>query len=310
MIGRNSFKFLIISMMILTLASISNAQRRGKAAAAKPKPVIFAIINNGERIEPIGEIDKGELVATAGGDADEKTLNAFSQKYYKPKTTYNLIFGAAKNGTVTVVNSNPKSDCGKNAATVKSISGKAKLSGLVMALATNETPLRAAASGVRRLPTPTERAEIESLVRAEFIKQGATERAAGNLKYHNLTALDVNNDGTAELVGTFWLAPTDKERNLLFFIAEKNKSGKYGFGYSKYEKVTPDQVMSNELKDLDENAMVSELLLDALEYNGDTTAEIFTVVKAFEGYNYNAYSRDADGKWTKVYEGYNYHCAY
>ncbi len=54
---------------------------------------------------------------------------------------------------------------------------------------------------------------------------------------------------------------------------------------------------------------VNELLLDAMEYNGDTTAEIFTVVKAFEGYNYNVYSRK-NGKWTKIFEGYNYHCAY
>lgn len=300
-----------MTTMFLSFVSGNFAQRRGKpAAAAKPKPIVFAIINDGERIEPIGEIDKGELVATAGGDADAKTLTAFSQKYYKPKTVYNLIFGAAKNGTVTVLNSNSKSDCGKNAATVKSSSAKAKLNGLVMALATNQTPDKTAASGVRRLPTPTERAEIETLVRAEFVKQKVTERAAGNLKYHNLTALDVNNDGTAELVGTFWVAPSEKERHLLFFIAEKNKSGKYVFGYSSYEKVTPEQVMSGELKDLDEGAMVSELLLDALEYNGGGSAEIFTVVKAFEGYNYNVYSRDTDGKWTKVYEGYNYHCAY
>jgi GH24 family phage-related lysozyme (muramidase) len=46
-----------------------------------------------------------------------------------------------------------------------------------------------------------------------------------------------------------------------------------------------------------------------MDYNGDTTDEIFTVVKAFEGYNYNVYSRQ-DGKWTRIFEGYNYHCAY
>jgi hypothetical protein len=65
--------------------------------------------------------------------------------------------------------------------------------------------------------------------------------------------------------------------------------------------------MSGDLKDLDK--LGGELLLDALEYNGDSTAEIFTINKAFEGNNFQVYSRQ-NGKWIKVFEGYNYHCAY
>jgi hypothetical protein len=143
-------------------------------------------------------------------------------------------------------------------------------------------------------------------VRAEFSKQGVSASTLKNLKYYNLTALDVDNDGKAEMVGSFWVETSAKERNLLFFIAGKD-SDKYKFGYSDYKKVTPDDVMSGELKDLDE--LGGELLLDVLEYSGDTTAEIFTISKAFEGNNFQAYSRQ-DGKWTKVFEGYNYHCAY
>jgi hypothetical protein len=309
----NFLKLLLCGALILLSANgVAFSQKRlktkTKPAPTKPKPIVFAVLQDGERIEPIGEIDKGKLIETTGGDGEEKSLLSFSQTYYKPKTTYNLIFGGAQNGTVTVVSSDPKSDCGKNAAAITTQSAKAKLNGLVMGLATNETPLKTV-SGLRRLPTPAERAEIESLVRSEFVKQGVAAEAAKNLKYHNLTALDVDNDGKAEMVGTFWAANSDKERNLLFFIAEKNTKGKYKFGFSKYEKVTPDDVMSGELKDLDEEAMNNELLLDVMDYNGDKTAEIFTLVKAFEGYNYNVYSRQ-DGKWTKVFEVYNYHCAF
>ncbi|CAN5719334.1 hypothetical protein BH24ACI2_BH24ACI2_09240 [soil metagenome] len=298
---------MLLVTLVLTSISLATAQRKRPPVKPKPKPIIFAVIGNGGRIEPIGAIDKGKLVETIGGDGEAKSLLSFSQNYYKPKTTYNLIFGGAKNGTVTIVNSNPKSDCGKNAATVTTQSAKAKLKGLVMGLATNKTPVKPV-SGLRRLPTATERAEIETLVRAEFTKQGVSENAVKNLKYHNLTALDVDNDGKAEMVGSFWAENSAKERNLLFFIADKT-GGKYNFGYSKYEKVTPEDVMSGELKDLDDEAMGNELLLDAMDYNGDTTDEIFTVVKAFEGYNYNVYSRQ-DGKWTRIFEGYNYHCAY
>jgi hypothetical protein len=299
-------KLLICCALILLVTSMVFSQKPGKTKpAAKAKPIIFAIINDGQTLEPIGQIDKGELVGAAS-DNEEKALQNFANAYYKPKTTYNLIFGGAVNGTVTVKSSDPKSECGKNLAQVSTISSKAKLKGLVMGLATNQNPAKST-SGMRRLPTPTERVEIESLVRAEFTKQGVLPKAVKNMKYYNLTALDVDADGKAEMVGSFWTENSSKERNLLFFIAEKNKSGKYNFGYSEYEKVTPDKIMSGELKDLDE--LGGELLLDSLDYNGDANAEIFTINKAFEGNNFNVYSRK-NGKWTKIFEGYNYHCAY
>jgi hypothetical protein len=305
--SRTFLKSLVFCVLILLLNSTVFSQRRAKPRTpTKSKPIVFAVISDGERIEPIGEIDKGELVPAVNGDAEEKSLLSFLQNYYKPKTTYNLIFGAAKNGSVTIVNSNPKSDCGKNAASVKIQSTKAKLKGFVMGLATNHAPVKTA-SGLRRLPTAAERAEIEALVRAEFIKQSVSADAAKNLKYYNLTALDVDNDKKPEMVGSYWVENSAKERNQLFFIAEIVGGNKYQFGHSQYQKITPDDLMSGELKDLDE--LGGELLLDAMEFDGDSTAEIFTVAKAFEGYNYYVYSR-RDGKWTKVYENYNYHCAY
>ena len=175
-----------------------------------------------------------------------------------------------------------------------------------MGLATSETNAKSA-SGTRRLPTAAERAEIESLVRQEFARQGVPASAVKNLKYYNLTALDIDNDGKAEMVGSFWVESSAKERNLLFFIAERDSGEKYKFGYRDYKKITPDDVMSGELKDLDE--LGGELLLDVWDYNNDETAEVFTISKAFEGNNFQVYSR-RNGKWTKVFEGYNYHCAF
>ena len=305
----NKHKITRIFVCFLTLTlcvSAAVAQKKRPAVKSKPKPIIFAVLNDGTTLEPIGAIDKGELIATANGGDEPKTLTSFTNNYYKPKTVYNLIFGGAKNGSVTVASNDPKSDCGKNLATVTTQSPKAKLKGYVMALATSEMPANTA-SGVRRLPTATERAEIETIVRAELIKQGVSTNAAKNLKYYNLTALDVDADGKAELVGSYWAETSPKERNLLFFIADKSAGGKYELGFSNYSKVTPAEIMSGEMKDLDE--LGGELLLDTLEYNGDSTAEIFTINRAFEGNNFQVYSRQ-DGKWTKVFEGYNYHCAY
>lgn len=298
-------KILILSLSFLISVNAVSAQKRrpSRNQKVKPQEIVFAVLNDGKTLEPIGVIDKGNLEATTGGDAEPKTLSAFVKSYYTPKTTYKLIFGAANAGTVTVVNSNEKTDCAKNQATVTTQSTKAKLGGFVMGLATNGT-VDETASGTRRKPTPAERAEIESLVRDEFAKNNVS---AKNLKYHNLTALDVDNDKRAEMVGSFWVEPTATTRALLFFIADKGADGKYSFGYTDFRNLKNDDVMSSDVKDTD-TGTYHEVLLDAMEYDGDTTAEIFTYTPSFEGAGFNVYSR-RDGKWTKVFEGSNYHCA-
>jgi len=300
-------KIIVSILFVMALVSLIAAQRKRPLAKPKLKSIIFAVLNDGQTLEPIAAIDKDKLVESVGGDGEPKPLKSFVNTYYKPQTTYNLIFGGAINGKVTIKSSNADSDCGKNLATITTQSAKAKLKGMVMGLATNVATLKPA-KGVRRLPTAAERSEIESLVRAEFTKQKVSANALKKLQYYNLTALDLDDDGEAEMVGSFWVESSAKERNLLFFIAEKDSAGKYKFGFSEYKKITPDEMMSGDLKDLDAG-IGSELLLDALEYNGDTTAEIFTVNKAFEGNNFHVYSRQNE-KWTRVFEGYNYHCAY
>ncbi len=166
------------------------------------------------------------------------------------------------------------------------------------------SPLYSNASSSNSLPIPVSKSFKSPLITSSGV---TFLYSLKKLRYYNLTALDVD-DGEAEMVGSFWVESSAKERNLLFFIAEKDSGGDYKLDYSEYEKVTPDDLMSGDLKDLDVG-IGSELLLDALEYNGDTTAEIFTINKAFEGNNFYVYSRQ-DGKWARMFEGYNYHCAY
>lgn len=298
----------IVCLLIVVFAvfTVFAQKRRKSKSTVKEKPIIFALMNDGTTLEPIGIFDKGELVAATGGDADQKALTNFAASYYKPKTAYKLIFGGTFNGLVTVKNSNIKTDCAKNLATVSTVAPKVKIKGLVMGLATNGSTTKT--SGVRRLPTVAERDEIENLVRAEYAKNGVAENALKDLHYYNLTAIDVNNDGKAELVGSYWVESSAKERNSLFFIADKNADGKYALDYSEYKKLLLDEVMSKDFKDL-ANGIDNELLLDSFAFDGDKTDEIFTVTQGFEGNNFKVYSR-RDGKWVKAFEGSNYHCAY
>lgn len=302
-------KILVLSLFVLisTSAAIAQKKRPPVNAKTKSKPVIFAVLNDGKMLEPIAYVDKGVLVAAASGDSDAKDLSSFAKSYYAPKATYRMIFGGADAGTVSVKSFDIKAECAKHTAQITWQSPKAKLRGMVMALATN-APTGKKASGLRRLPTAVERAEIESLVRAEFTKGGVTANALKNLRSHNLTALDVDNDNQIELIGTYWVETSSTTRALLFFIADKNANGKYAFGHSEFETVKQDDVMSGDIQALD-NGVYHELLLDIYDYDGDGTSEIFTYVQSFEGAGFNAYQRE-NGKWTRAFEGSNYHCAF
>lgn len=172
-----------------------------KETPVKVNKIVFAVTNEGQMLEPIAYIESGALVDADGGDAGTQLLKTFSGAYYQPKTSYTLIFGGSAAGQVQVLSNDPASDCGKNLAQALAQSTRTNLKGLVMALATN-APVKAPEPGVRRPPTAAERAEVETLVRAELTKQKVAAANLKTLRYHNLTALDVDNDGKAELVST------------------------------------------------------------------------------------------------------------
>lgn len=273
----------------------------------KAKPIVFAVLHDGKTLEPIALIDKGGLIPASDGGDEIKILTQFTRTYYKPKATYRLVFGGVDAGTVTIKSADPKMECSSNQAQVSTQTTKAKLGGFVMALATNAPPNNTE-KGLRRQPTTAERGEITSLVSAEFTKQKVSADALKNLNFHNMTAIDVDDDGRAEIVGTAWVTTSKTDRAVLFFIADKNKAGKYAFGFSEFKAVNQEEVMSGEIEAID-TGIYCEVLLDGFDYNGDKVDEIFTYTPGFEGSGFSAFRRDG-GKWIRAFEGANYHCGY
>jgi hypothetical protein len=293
-------KILVALILAGSLSGTLAAQRT--RPAPKPAPAVFAVLNDGKTVEPIAKIEKGLLLPLSDGGDDDAKLRKFTGAYYKAGTKYRLVFGGADAGVVTVRKYDATAECSRNMAEVTAVSTRARLKGMVMGLATNSA---VKGSGVRRLPTAAERSEAEALVRAEFARQKIT---AKTLKYHNLTALDLDSDKTAELVGAFWVEIASKERALLFFIAERASDGKYVFGHSEFRTIKEEETMSGDISNVDDG-VYHELLLDVLDINGDGVSEVFTYVQSFEGAGFNAYSKK-DGKWQAVFEGSNYHCGY
>lgn len=298
-------KRLLTLILALGLSGVAVAQRR---PAAPAKPVIFAVLNDGKVIEPIGYIEpKGTIASAIDGASETPVLNAFHRTFFAKGRMFPLIFGGKVAGNVTVTSSDPRGECSNYLANVTTKTTRTPLKGNIMALATN-AKIAKPGSGVRRLPTPAERAEIETLVRDAFVKEGMSAEVIKTLDYHNLTALDFNSDGQAEMVGTFWVVPSPTERHLLFFIAELGADKKYRFGYSESKRIKQEETMSQDIKDVD-TGVYHERLLDIFDIDGDGDSEVFSYVMSFEGAGFNVYKRQGD-VWAKHFEGSNYHCGY
>src|SRR5688572_30076048 len=110
------------------------AQKQRPKTGTAVKPPLLVVRNDGKRTEPTALVSDGELVVVSDDPEQEK---AFGNGYYRPKSSYPLIFGGAADGAVTVVKSNIGTECGGPSADVTFKSAKAKPAGLVMALASN-----------------------------------------------------------------------------------------------------------------------------------------------------------------------------
>lgn len=299
---------MLISSVLCAPATFAQVKTDGKVVGpAKPDKIIFAVINDGTTIEPIAFMESGMLINTPGGDSEGDILKNFVDMYYKPKTSYDLIFGGMSAGKINVTSGNAPSDCAKNLGTVTVQSSKTKLKGFVMGLATN-TPPKTPGSGVRRPPTAAEKLEIEKLVRAEFTKHKVSAAAQKTLRFHNLTAIDTDKNGKVEIVGSYYANTSATERALLFFIADTNAQGKWSLGQSSYNRYAKKDVMSQDIKDVDAG-IYHELFLDTLDVDGDGKSEVFTMTQSFEANGFTVYKNNA-GKWVKTLETSNYHCGY
>jgi len=299
--------FLAVALVFLAMPGFSQKRVIKKPAKLAAKSLIMAVLNDGKTVEPIAYIDKGKLTAPIGGGDDRVLITAFNKANYPVGKAYTLYFGGAAVGSVTIKSSDATNECSANTAEVTSKTSRTALKGNVMALATNAT-LAKPGSGVRRLPTAAERAEIEALVRAELAKNNVPAAVLKSLKYQNLTALDVDGDGKIELVGSFWVEPSETQRALLAFIADKASDGKYSFGFADFKLVEKNEVMSGDMKDVD-SGVYHERLLDIFDVDGDGVSEVFTYVMSFEGAGFNVYKRTG-GEWKSIFEGSNYHCGY
>jgi hypothetical protein len=108
------FLVLVVACLPTGVAFAQKARPKTK----KPIPtvaqhLIFAVMNDGKTLEPIGVINDGKIEAAAAGDGDAADLKNFAARNYKAGTAYDLIFGGTPTGKIIVKSSDPNGECGK-----------------------------------------------------------------------------------------------------------------------------------------------------------------------------------------------------
>ena len=75
----------LLGILVVALVAVpSIAQKSRPKPAAKARPIVFAVLNDGRIVEPIGYADKGKLEQAIDNAAEAAKLSAFHRSYYKP----------------------------------------------------------------------------------------------------------------------------------------------------------------------------------------------------------------------------------
>jgi hypothetical protein len=305
----NTLLAIILSVAVPFAGSAPSAKALMQGGGAKT--VVFVVSQNVPAYAsmiPILLIEQGQYKPPVAGDSDAAEIARFAAEYYGKGKKYRVLFGGGDAGSLTVQGATD-SECERTAAKV-SLRTSAKLNKNVMALATNSDSLGRDA-GSRRAPTPQERAAVLPLARNAFTQKGVPAALLSTLDVVNLTAMDLNGDGKAELVGSFVVKKTKggQVRYVLFLIAEPDGNG-FKTGLANYERHTEKDIMSGANIDaIGQGGIYTERLVDQLDLDGDGTAEVITITVGFEGDSYTIYQKKS-GPWAKIYDFGNYRCAF
>jgi hypothetical protein len=302
---------LTFALLFASLLVGNTAQTKERQNSNQKSTVLFVVsamqLPNAS-IVPLVIIDQGQFKQPVAGDSDAKDIAGFASAYYSKGSKYRVLFGGSEAGSLIIKKSNKDAECAINSADV-TLQSQARLNRNVMAIATNSDSL-GGGKNTRRAPTPGERTAFMPLVQAAYKQKGVPAALLPGLTTVNLTALDLDNDGKAELIGSFVVKKqgASPARYALFLIAEP-EGNSYRTTVLQYERYTNKDIMGGADMTAIENGVYLERLVDQLDLDGDGTNEVITVTDGFEGDTYHIYKKQG-GNWNKVYEFGNYRCAF
>jgi hypothetical protein len=303
------FAALFLSLVCLLAAGAPLPKARHVGGA---NTVVFIVTSNklpAASIAPILIVDGGSYKNPIAGDSSMEEISRFAADYYQKGQKYRVLFGGGESGSLTVQRSTKDQECMNTEAEVV-MQSSVRLNTNVMALATNSDSL-GRGKGSRRAPTASERAAVLPLAQNAFKEKGVPASLLSGLDTVNLTAMDLDGDGKAELVGSYVVKKIKggQERYVLFLLAEP-QGNSYKTVLTQYARYTPKDIMSGgSLDAIGQGGLYTERLVDQLDLDNDGTGEVITVTDGFEGTSYMIYGRKRGG-WQKIYEFGKYRCAF
>ncbi|MGH9941157.1 MAG: hypothetical protein ACRD9R_02225 [Pyrinomonadaceae bacterium] len=284
---------LLACPLLMTLQAQTAPRAKAPAkSGAQQRAVVFVVEKweNGETlIDPIVLLGGGGRFTAPpnGGDdvADAESYRRFVSEYYRPQRQYRMLFGGGEVGSVSVVQA-IEPGCVSNTASVTA-QGSVKLGGEVRALATDSGAL-GRESHTRRAPTEAERASAHALARAAYKQRRVPDALVKKMETINLTAVDLERDGKAELIGSFSAVAGDYTQHALFMIFEL-KGVSYRPAHTWYHAGAEAEAQTRRL-------------VDVLDLDGDGTAEVLVMGSYYESHDYFIYQKQR-AQWRNVYQG-------
>jgi hypothetical protein len=243
------------------------------------------------RLAAIAVFEHGKFQAPGG--VNNKDAAAFLKNYLPKGQKLFVIFGGGAAGTINLTQSGL--GCNDRIYAIGPFNpgslGITRLRGEVEGLATNSDMI-ARSEIWRRAPSAAERVAATGLAKLGFANNGATAAQIAKMQIANLTAIDVDGDNRAELVGTFRLPSpdTDHPPRYVFLIAD-GEGANYKTAVLNYRDFSKSEIFN----------IGEETLVDYVDVDRDGVAEIVTSFSNDRASGYHIYRR-VNGEWKVVYE--------
>lgn len=297
--------FALLFLLALLTYSVGAQVTARRAEDPRAETVVFMVSKGigGVQVEPVVQVDRrGRLAEPELGENPNERFNA---TYYRAGQRYRLIFGGAAAGSV-VIKQPQTGDCAGADASAD-LETSVELGGPVRALAVS-SPAHGRERVARRTPTESERAAALKLAETIYRRNRVAASALARMQTINLTATDLDADGTDELVGSFLIKSGARTRELLFLVAER-RGGGFVVAHSGFQHVRDRDLMSPEMINEIGAELLAELFIDHLDLDGDGVAEVFTSQRSFEGATFKIYQKRG-GRWREAYKFYSYRCGF
>ena len=299
---RHGLAALALAALTCSLAtSLGTSQTKTRQGARQPsrasedkRTLVFAVIKYEAaevQIEPVTIVVGGRFVQPPVGGVSEapnteRDEKRFIADYFRPGREYRLLFGGGEAGKVTVKQYLDPGCVGLVASATAET--QVKLGGEVLALATDSATL-GRGKGTRRAPTTEERAAAHALARTLFQRRRVRAPDLEKIKTNNLTAVDLDGDGRAELVGSYVIEMQPGFAQHTAFLIAEPKGSAFSAALSWYHFGS-------------EESFEMRRLVDALDLDGDGAAEVIAGGSYYESNDYFVYKKTRAG-WRVVYQG-------